>query len=89
MWERKEIQEMLWRANSTALSLRGYGLWNDLAWGEWLGALSGGLYIPFEVGHLIHRPSVIIGVVLAVNVFMFIFLAIQLWSRRTNDTSHK
>ncbi len=69
--------------------LEGYGLWNDLAWGEWLGALSGGLYIPFEVGHLIHRPSVIIGVVLAVNVFMFIFLAIQLWSRRTNDTSHK
>ena len=69
--------------------LEGYGLWNDLAWGEWLGALSGGLYIPFETGHLIHRPSAIIGIVLAGNVFMVSFLAIQLWSRRTNDTTHK
>src|ERR1035437_4672102 len=25
-----------------------YGLWNERAWGEWLGALSGGLYIPLE-----------------------------------------
>lgn len=69
--------------------LEGYGLWNDLAWGEWLGALSGGLYIPFEVGHLIHRPSAIIGIVLAGNVFVVSFLAFQLWSRRTNDTTHK
>ncbi len=69
--------------------LEGYGLWNDLAWGEWLGALSGGLYIPFETGHLIHRPSAIIGIVLAGNVFMVSFLAIQLWSRRTSDTTHK
>ena len=69
--------------------LEGYGLWNDLAWGEWLGALSGGLYIPFETGHLIHQPSAVNGIVLAGNVFMVSFLAIQLWSRRTNDTTHK
>jgi len=69
--------------------LEGYGLWNDLEWGEWLGALSGGLYIPFEASHLIHRPSVMIGIVLAGNIFMVVFLAIQLWSRRTNDTAHK
>jgi uncharacterized membrane protein (DUF2068 family) len=37
--------------------LEAYGLWNERAWGEWLGALSGGLYIPFEIGHLVHRPS--------------------------------
>jgi len=69
--------------------LEGYGLWNELAWGEWLGALSGGLYVPFEVGHLIHRPSVIIAIVLAGNIFMVSFLAIQLWNRRTNYTTHK
>jgi uncharacterized membrane protein (DUF2068 family) len=61
--------------------LEAYGLWNDLAWGEWLGALSGGLYIPFETRHLIHGPSVIGGMVLACNVFLVIFLAFQLWSR--------
>ena len=35
-----------------------FGLWYDRLWGEWLGALSGALYIPFEVSHLLHRPSV-------------------------------
>jgi uncharacterized membrane protein (DUF2068 family) len=62
--------------------LEAYGLWNDRAWGEWLGALSGGLYVPFEIGHLMHRPSVINAVVLAGNVFVVGFLALQLWRRR-------
>jgi len=66
--------------------LEAYGLWSDRAWGEWLGAISGGLYIPFEIGHLIHRPSVIGAVVLAGNIFVVSFLVFQLWRRRKNDT---
>ena len=62
--------------------LEAYGLWNDRAWGEWLAALSGGLYIPFEIGHLMHRPSVISAVVLACNVFVVSFLVFQLGRRR-------
>lgn len=62
--------------------LEAYGLWNDPAWAEWLGALSGGLYIPFEIGHLMHRPSVISAVVLVGNVFVVSFLVFQLWGRR-------
>ena len=62
--------------------LEAYGLWNDWAWAEWLGALSGGFYIPFEIGHLMHRPSVISAVVLAGNVFVVSFLVFQLWRRR-------
>ena len=34
-----------------------YGLWKDRWWGEWLGALSGALYIPFELWHFAHHPS--------------------------------
>ena len=69
--------------------LEAYGLWNDRAWGEWLGALSGGLYIPFEAGHLMHRPSVISGVVLTGNAFLVGFLAFQLWRRRKNDNTRQ
>jgi uncharacterized membrane protein (DUF2068 family) len=58
-----------------------YGLWNDRAWGEWLGAVSGGLYIPFETSHMIHRPSAINAVVLFGNIFVVCFLAFQLWRR--------
>lgn len=59
-----------------------YGLWNDRSWGEWLGALSGGLYIPFEVRHLAHQPSAINAAVLAGNILVVAFLAHQLWRRR-------
>ncbi len=69
--------------------LEAYGLWNDRAWGEWLGALSGGLYVPFEIGHLVHRPSVISAVVLAGNVFTVSFLVFLLWRRRENDTMRR
>jgi len=27
----------------------GYGLWYDRAWAEWLGAVSGLIYVPFEI----------------------------------------
>jgi len=63
--------------------LESYGLWNDRAWGEWLGALSGALYVPFEVAHLIHRPTGITAAVLVFNIFLVCFLAIRLWHRRT------
>jgi len=66
--------------------LEAYGLWNDRVWGEWLGALSGGIYIPFEIGELMHRPSVIIAVVLASNIFVVGFLVFLLWRRRKNYT---
>ncbi len=59
--------------------LEAYGLWNDLDWGEWLGAISGALYIPFEIGHLLHRLSVIGTLVFAGNVVVVGFLIYTLW----------
>jgi len=69
--------------------LEAYGLWNDRAWGEWLGALSGGLYIPFEISHLMHRPSVISAGVLAGNVFVVSFLLFQLGRRHGNGITRQ
>lgn len=64
--------------------LEAYGLWNDRAWGEWLGALAGGAYVPFEIGHFMHRPTIIGATVLAGNVAVVAFLAFQLRRRRKN-----
>jgi uncharacterized membrane protein (DUF2068 family) len=69
--------------------LEGYGLWNDRVWGEWLAAMSGGLYIPFELWHLVHRTSVMGVAVIAGNVFVVGFLVIQLWHRRKNAPTHQ
>jgi uncharacterized membrane protein (DUF2068 family) len=59
-----------------------WGLWHERRWGEWLAALSGGLYVPFELRHLLHRPTVTNGLVLAVNVAVVAFLGWQLWRDR-------
>jgi uncharacterized membrane protein (DUF2068 family) len=59
-----------------------YGLWNDMAWGEWLGALSGGIYIPFEVRHLVEKPSIAGAVIFAINVLVVGFLAFRLYRKR-------
>jgi len=58
-----------------------YGLWNDRTWGEWLATLSGALYIPFEIVHIAHRPSIINALVLAGNIFVIGFLALRLWRK--------
>lgn len=59
-----------------------WGLWRDRVWAEWLGALSGGLYVPFELRHWLHRPSAINAAVLIGNLLVVVFLAYQLWQRR-------
>ena len=39
-----------------------YGLWHARRWAEWFAALSGGIYVPFEIYELATKPS---GVALA------------------------
>jgi len=59
-----------------------YGLWNERVWGEWLGALAGALYVPFELRHMIHRPTLATAAVIAFNVAVVGFLGWQLWRQR-------
>jgi uncharacterized membrane protein (DUF2068 family) len=61
--------------------LEAWGLWRGKTWAEWLGALSGALYIPLEVAHLMHRTNLINAAVLLANVVIVGFLALQLWRR--------
>ena len=58
-----------------------WGLWKEKVWAEWLGALSGAIYIPFEVAHLMHRTTLFNAGVLLANTLMVAFLAFQLWNR--------
>jgi len=59
-----------------------YGLWRERIWGQWLGALSGALYVPFEAQHFVFQPSVAGAVVLLANLAVVGFLGYQLWSER-------
>lgn len=59
-----------------------YGLWHERIWGQWLAALSGAIYVPFEVRHLAFRPDVTGAVVLLTNVAIVSYLAVELWRER-------
>jgi uncharacterized membrane protein (DUF2068 family) len=62
--------------------MQAYGLWCERPWGEWLGALSGALYVPFELRHLVHRPTLAAAMVVVCNMVIVGFLAWQLRQRR-------
>lgn len=62
--------------------MEAYGLWKERPWGEWLGVLSGMLYVPFELRHLVHDPGLVTAAVIAVNLAVVAYLGWQLRQRR-------
>jgi uncharacterized membrane protein (DUF2068 family) len=66
-------------AYSSVRFIEAYGLWRERRWAEWLAAIGGAIYIPFELYHLwLHVTSVKIGL-LAVNVVIVAYMARLLW----------
>lgn len=62
--------------------LEGYGLWRDRAWAEWLAALSGSIYLPWELNHLVQHTTVINGIVLIGNIAVVAYMVVRLRRRR-------
>jgi uncharacterized membrane protein (DUF2068 family) len=63
-----------------------YGLWHDKAWAEWLGAISGAVYVPFEAIELYRKITVLRIASLVVNLLIVGYLLSLLWRRsRTVD----
>jgi len=58
------------------------GLWLDTAWGEWLAALSGGMYIPFEIRHLMKEMTAVSLAIFLFNLAIVTFLVLQLYHRK-------
>lgn len=59
-----------------------YGLWNNRAWAAWLGAVSGAIYIPIEIRHLVLHQTWTNAAVLMGNVFVVAYLVSQIWRKR-------
>lgn len=47
-----------------------YGLWRARTWAEWFAAISGAIYIPFEVYELFSNANWLITVALVVNMLV-------------------
>lgn len=51
-----------------------YGLWYALPWAEWMAAVTGAIYIPFEVVDFFRRPSWFRLAVIVVNLLVVVYM---------------
>jgi uncharacterized membrane protein (DUF2068 family) len=59
-----------------------YGLWMDLVWGEYLGAVSGAIYIPFEVSHFFRQPDITSFLIVIFNCGVVIYLTRHIYRKK-------
>jgi uncharacterized membrane protein (DUF2068 family) len=68
--------------------IEAYGLWHERAWAEWLGAISGSIYLPIEVYELALGISLVKVTLFLANVAIVVFLARALYlGRPSRNTS--
>jgi uncharacterized membrane protein (DUF2068 family) len=60
----------------------GYGLWRNRTWAEWLAAVSGAIYLPIEISHLVKHASIINIAVLTTNLVVVTYMIYRLRWRR-------
>ena len=76
--------QILLALGGTYISMRlveATGLWLGKVWGEYLGALSGGIYIPFELVHWADDPTWLNASIVLLNVVIVGILTHALWRR--------
>ena len=76
---------LAWAYASIRLT-EGSGLWKDRAWAEWLAAVSGAVYLPLELSHLVAHTTFTNGMVLAGNIAVVAYMVVRLWRRRNQTT---
>lgn len=62
--------------------LEAYGLYRDRPWAEVLAAVSGAIYVPYEVAELVEHPNPLAAALLAVNVAVVALMLRALQRRR-------
>jgi uncharacterized membrane protein (DUF2068 family) len=59
----------------------GIGLWLDKAWAEWLGVVTGLIYVPFEAYAFVHKPGLDPVLALLINIGIVLYLGRRLKHR--------
>lgn len=59
---------------ATVRFVEAWGLWRLKAWAEWFAIISGSIYVPVEIFELSKHPTWLRFAVLAVNLFIVLYL---------------
>jgi uncharacterized membrane protein (DUF2068 family) len=62
-----------------------YGLWFERRWGEWIAALSGGIYVPVEIYELTRGVSTVKIAALVLNTLVVAYMCFLLLHHRPKD----
>jgi len=66
-----------------------YGLWHDWKWMKWFAILSGGIYIPPELGELLYHFSWAKLILFGANVFVVTFILLQVVFARGRNSHNQ
>lgn len=69
-----------------------YGLWHAKHWAEWFALLSAGIYLPLELQHFAHHPTLFNAGVILFNMALLVYLGkllAQQQTQRRTRTSEK
>jgi uncharacterized membrane protein (DUF2068 family) len=70
--------------------LEAVGLWKDRSWAKWLGAISGGIYIPVEIYEVARKATTMRLVLMTLNAAVVAYLLWNLWQRsRLRVSTHR
>ncbi len=67
--------------------MEAYGLWYERRWAEWFSAISGGIYIPFELYELFKNPSLLIFSLLLTNILIVVLMINALLRNSANKST--
>ena len=70
-------------AYSLVRFVEAYGLWRGKTWAEWFAAISGAIYIPFEILNLLHGHLWISLAALAINIAVVAVMVNALYRGRS------
>jgi uncharacterized membrane protein (DUF2068 family) len=73
-------------AYSLVRFVEAFGLWKEMRWAEWFAAVSGGLYIPFEIFNLLHGHLWLSLSALVINVAVVAVMVNALYRGRRTAT---
>lgn len=63
-----------------------YGLYTEKVWAEALAAISGAIYVPFELASLFRRPTWHSAIFLLINLLIVTLMVLAILRRRENAT---
>jgi uncharacterized membrane protein (DUF2068 family) len=77
--DRLDEPRMIWLALGAGIYalvrfIEAYGLWHGRRWAAWCGAISAGIYIPYELHGLATRPNALAAGALVVNLLVVIVM---------------